>query len=89
MVHGTQTSKAILLSTSKGNYLRSHVDICHKYGIDLEFHCKPGARFGYFYPWLLDQLARKVREHSFVYLVGYKEYLYHFVTKVTNKLLEL
>ena len=39
-----QTNYALLLSSSKGNYVKPHSDILNSVGLDVDFACKAGVR---------------------------------------------
>ena len=39
------SKKPVLVSDSKGNYLKCHYDIIEEFGYNFEFACKGGARF--------------------------------------------
>lgn len=60
--------KPILISTSKGNYLKNHVDLARSYNLEIDFHCKPGGRFNDFYIWLNRELPTKLHTHKKVVL---------------------
>lgn len=62
------TYTPILLTTSKGNYLKVHSDLAVQYNINVEFHCKPGGRFADFYPWLRRYLPEKLYVYGRVVL---------------------
>ena len=55
-----QTRHAILISTSKGNYIKPHQDILSYVGYSLEFVCRPGARFPQHFYWLQRNLSHRV-----------------------------
>ena len=56
-----QSKHAILISSSKGNYVKPHVDILNSVGFDLEFVCRGGATFPAQYYWLVRNLSAKVK----------------------------
>ncbi|MCG7879347.1 MAG: hypothetical protein N0E59_21405 [Candidatus Thiodiazotropha taylori] len=59
---------AILISDSKGNYLKEHRDIITQFGFDIEFQCRGGARFHDYYYWLQRNLAQKVQVYGQIVL---------------------
>ena len=52
---------AILISDSKGNYLRKHHDLISQFGYQIEFQCHGGARFYEYFYWLQKNLVNRVR----------------------------
>ena len=48
--------KPILISDSKGNYIRNHSDRIENFGYTIDFICKGGARFQDYYHWLTRNL---------------------------------
>ena len=56
--------KPVLVSDSKGNYLRCHSDIIEEFGYNFEFACKGGARFQDQYNWLTRNLPRLVQKYG-------------------------
>lgn len=52
---------AILISDSKGRYLRNHSDLIQQFGFQIEFQCFGGARFCDYFYWLQSNLDKKVR----------------------------
>ena len=70
--NGRLNSKPILISDSKGNYLRPHSDIITNFGYNIDFVCKGGARFQDYFYWLQSNLHKKsatVWKNKIVYLV--------------------
>lgn len=57
-------SKPVLISDSKGVYLKRHLDLFKKSRIVVQFECRPGARFADFYPWLKKNLSNLVQQHG-------------------------
>ncbi len=55
---------AILISYSKGNYIRKHTDIIPAFGGNLRFICKGGARFADQFVWLENNLADYICRHG-------------------------
>ena len=60
--------KPIILTSSKGFYLRNNLDILNDYGVNADIICKAGARFADYYPWLQRNLANKVKCHDKIVL---------------------
>ena len=58
----------ILLSDSKGNYLKPYTEYIEQYGYTIDLACKKGARFCDSYFWLERNLARKVQNYNQVVL---------------------
>lgn len=56
--------KPILVSDSKGNYLKGHSDIIEEFGYSFEFACKGGARFQDQYYWLNRNLHKLVQKYG-------------------------
>lgn len=62
--NGRLNSKPILISDSKGNYLRPHSDIITNFGYNIDFVCKGGARFQDYFYWLQSNLHKKVQQYG-------------------------
>lgn len=60
--------KPILLSDSKGNYLRQFSGLIEDEGYSIEFNCKGGLRFLDQYFWLRNNLRRKVHKYGYITL---------------------
>ena len=58
--HKFQTKYGILLSSSKGNYVKPHSDILKSVNFDIEFACKAGGTFPYQFHWLKRNLPSRV-----------------------------
>ena len=61
-----QTKYAILLSSSKGNYVKPHSDILNYVGLDVEFACKAGGTFTSQFYWLKRNLPDRVSRYQSV-----------------------
>lgn len=57
-------SRPVLISDSKGVYLKRHFDLLKKSRFFVQFECRPGARFADFYPWLKKNLSNLVQQHG-------------------------
>ena len=62
---------AILISDSKGNYLRKDHDLISQFGYQIEFQCHGGTRFYEYFYWLQKKLANRVRIYGQVVLYIY------------------
>ena len=60
--------KPILLSDSKGNYLREFSDLIENEGYSIEFNCRGGLRFLDQYFWLRNNLRRKICKYGHITL---------------------
>lgn len=60
--------KPILVSDSKGNYLKQHAHIIEEKGYSIDFACRGGLRFLDQYCWLKNNLKRKVNIYKHVVL---------------------
>lgn len=58
--NGRLTRQPILLSDSKGNYLKPHSDLITQFHSNLDIQCRGGARFQDYYCWLRSNLHKKV-----------------------------
>ena len=58
--HKFQTKYAILVSSSKGNYIKPHIDILESVNFQLEFACKAGGTFPSQFQWLKRNLPSRV-----------------------------
>ena len=65
---GRLQKHAILISDSKGNYLRKPHDLISQFGYQIEFQCHGGARFYEYFYWLQKNLANRVRIYGQVVL---------------------
>ena len=61
-----QTKYAILLSSSKGNYVKPHSDILNSVGLDVEFASKAGGTFTSQFYWLKRNLPDRVSSYHLV-----------------------
>lgn len=61
-------SRPVLISDSKGVYLKRHLDLLKKSRIFVQFECRPGARFANFIPWLKKNLSNLVQQHGWITL---------------------
>lgn len=61
-------SRPVLISDSKGVYLKRHLDLLKKGILFVQFECRPGARFADFYPWLKKNLSNLVQQHGWITL---------------------
>lgn len=52
--------KPILISDSKGNYIKHNSDLIEDFGYSIEFVCRGGARFQDYFYWLQRNLQKKV-----------------------------
>ena len=68
MLNKPLTKQLILLSDSKGNYLKPYTEYTDKYGHSVDFACKKGARFCDSYIWLDKFLPGKVQKYKQVVL---------------------
>ena len=83
----SQSKYAIIVSSSKGNYLKPHCDILESVGFQLEFACKPGATFPDRFHWLRRNLQNRVYYYTNIVLfvwIGTCD-----LTKKTDKFIEL
>lgn len=60
--------KPILVSDSKGNYLKNHSHIIEEKGYSIDFVCRGGLRFLDQFYWLKNNLQRKVNTYKHVVL---------------------
>lgn len=60
--------KVIILTSSKGFYLKRNLDLVEPFNIDLEIICKAGAQLPDFLSWLTSNLAKKVKLHGCIEL---------------------
>ncbi|MCG7867917.1 MAG: hypothetical protein JAY74_16355 [Candidatus Thiodiazotropha taylori] len=65
---GRLKRQCILISDSKGNYLKSHSDLIDQFGYFIDFQCRPGARFADYFCWLNLNLHKKVRQYGNIVL---------------------
>ena len=65
---GPLKSKPILLSDSKGNYLREFSYLIENEGYSIEFICRGGLRFLDQYFWLQNNLRKKVDKYGYITL---------------------
>lgn len=65
---GRLRKQPILISDSKGNYLKNHSDLFDQYGYFVDFQCRSGARFGDYLSWLNYNLDKKVRQYGNIIL---------------------
>lgn len=61
-------SKPILISDSKGNYIKSHSDLIEDFGYSIDFVCRGGATFKDQYHWLERNLEKKVQYYGKIIL---------------------
>nr|XP_034321263.1 uncharacterized protein LOC117687937 [Crassostrea gigas] len=61
-------SRPVLISDSKGVYLKRHLDLLKKSRIFVQFECRPGARFANFIAWLKKNLSNLVQQHGWITL---------------------
>lgn len=61
-------SRPVLISDSKGVYLKRHLDLLKKSRIFVQFECRPGARFANFITWLKKNLSNLVQQHGWITL---------------------
>lgn len=60
--------RPVIITSSKGFSLRRNLDLINKFGFDIEFHCKAGARLDSTYGFLSDLLPSLVRKHDKIVL---------------------
>lgn len=53
--------KIIILTSSKGFYLKRNLDLAKSFHLDIEIICKAGAQLPDFLPWLTKNLEAKVK----------------------------
>lgn len=91
--NGTLTKRPILLSDSKGNYLKGHSDLIEQFGYTIDFQCKGGARFQDQLAWLKRNLVNKIRQYGKIVLyvwlgtcdLTYKQVTYDELPQQTNR----
>lgn len=67
-VPGRLRKQPILISDSKGNYLRNHSDLIEQFGYNIEFQCRGGSRFADHFNWLWYNLQNKVDKYGQIIL---------------------
>ena len=68
VVNHEQKKHAILISSSKGNYIKPHSDILYSVNYNVEFVCRGGATFPEQFCWLQRNLHYRVRTYSQIVL---------------------
>lgn len=63
---GRLWKQPILISDSKGNYLKTHSDLIEQFHHHIDFQCRGGARFVDYFHWLKYNLAKKVTQYGHI-----------------------
>lgn len=66
--HVVIRKKPIVLTSSKGFYLKRHLDLLQNLCCNIEFNCQPGGRFTHFLRWLETELPVKVISYPHIVL---------------------
>lgn len=66
--YGRLKKQPILISDSKGNYLKYHSDLIEQFGYFIDFQCRSGARIADYFYWLQSNLHKKVQQFGNIVL---------------------
>lgn len=70
----------VLVTSSKGVYLRRHTDLISEYNFNLKFQCQPGGTFKFGYSWLNRNIHQLIKSYGQVHV-----YVWLGTCDLTNK----